>query len=115
MSAITNLTPLNTVTGGMLLPIVDTSVSPYTTKQVNVDKLGHYVNNALLSTIIPPATTSTLGGVIVGSGLSVTTSGYITTVPTIATTSTLGSVIVGQGLTVTTSGVLVAVSQIVLD
>jgi hypothetical protein len=54
---------------------------------------------------LPAATTSTLGGVIVGSGLAVS-SGTISSPP--ATATTLGSVKVGSGLSVDGTGVLTA-------
>lgn len=63
--------------------------------------------------ILPPATTDTLGGVIVGNNLSVTEEGVLSAdaqelVP--ATTSSLGGIIVGDNLTVTSEGRLSAQS-----
>ncbi len=58
---------------------------------------------------LPPATVSTLGGVIVGSGLTVDESGMVQATPgsiAPATSTTLGGVIVGSGLTVNGSGLL---------
>lgn len=61
---------------------------------------------------LPPATTSVLGGVIVGTGLSVNSSGVISnTNPTpyslpIASASTLGGIKVGSGLAIATDGTL---------
>nr|DAT25916.1 MAG TPA: hypothetical protein [Caudoviricetes sp.] len=60
--------------------------------------------------VLPPATTSKLGGVIIGDNLSVDGSGRIsapagqTYVLPAATTSALGGVIVGTGLSVDGSG-----------
>jgi hypothetical protein len=54
---------------------------------------------------LPDATTTTLGGVIVGSGLAVS-SGTISSPP--ATATTLGSVKVGSGLSVDGTGLLTA-------
>ena len=60
--------------------------------------------------VLPPATTSTLGGVIIGDNLSVDGSGRVsakagqTYVLPAATTSALGGVIVGTGLSVDGSG-----------
>lgn len=60
--------------------------------------------------VLPPATTSTLGGIIVGDNLSVDGSGRVsatagqTYVLPAATTSALGGVIVGTGLSVDGSG-----------
>jgi hypothetical protein len=53
---------------------------------------------------LPPATTSTLGGVIVGDRLSVANDGTIN-VP-LATVTDVGGVIVGSGLAITGAGVL---------
>lgn len=64
---------------------------------------------ANVSAAIPAATTSSLGGVIVGSGISVDSDGVISvsgsgyTLPP-ATTASLGGVIVGSGLGVTSTG-----------
>lgn len=60
--------------------------------------------------VLPPATTSSLGGVIIGDNLSVDGSGRVsasagqTYVLPAATTSALGGVIVGTGLSVDGSG-----------
>ena len=56
------------------------------------------------SSAVPVATTTTLGGVIVGTGLAVTSGGLLSTAA--ATTTTLGAVIVGGGLAVTAGGIL---------
>lgn len=62
--------------------------------------------------VLPPATTSTLGGVIIGNNLSVDGSGRVsatagqTYVLPAATTSALGGVIVGVGLNVAANGTL---------
>lgn len=62
--------------------------------------------------VLPPATTSKLGGVIIGDNLSVDGSGRVsatagqTYVLPAATTSALGGVIVGTGLTVQTNGTI---------
>lgn len=62
--------------------------------------------------VLPPATTSTLGGVIVGDNLTVDGSGRVSATAgqtyelPAATTSALGGVIVGVGLNVTANGTL---------
>ena len=64
---------------------------------------------------LPAATTTALGGVVIGNGLSITSSGTLSinstagtyTLPA-GTSSTLGGFIVGNGLSVTSSGVLSA-------
>jgi hypothetical protein len=78
----------------------------------STDDAANIVINSTESYTLPVATTSTLGGVIVGSGLTVNENGLLSataepyTLPT-ATTTTLGGVIVGTGLTIT-EGVLAA-------
>jgi hypothetical protein len=67
------------------------------------DTNGNVVITGASGYTLPPATTSTLGGVIVGTNLSVNGSGVLS-VP-LATTSTAGVVTVGSGLSVT-SGVI---------
>lgn len=65
--------------------------------------------------VLVTATTTRLGGIKVGSGLSITGDGTLsaiatsTYVLTTATTSTLGGIIVGSGLTINGAGVLNAV------
>lgn len=62
--------------------------------------------------VLPPATPSTLGGVIIGDNLSVDGSGRVsakagqTYVLPAATTSALGGVIVGTGISVTADGTI---------
>lgn len=58
---------------------------------------------------LPPASTVTLGGVIVGDGLSITPQGVLsaTSKPLApATRDTLGGIMVGQGLTATAAGLV---------
>ncbi len=71
-------------------------------------------DGAGLSYTLPPATTSTLGGIIVGSGLTIDGSGLLTANPaglSPATDSVLGGVIIGSGLTVDGSGLITVESQ----
>ena len=62
--------------------------------------------------VLPPATTSTLGGVIIGDNLSVDGSGRVsasagqTYVLPAATTSALGGVKIGTGVSVTADGTI---------
>lgn len=65
------------------------------------------------SYILPPATTNSLGGVIVGNGLNVTSNGLLSvnagifsSTMTPATSNSLGGIIVGNGLSITSNGVL---------
>lgn len=58
---------------------------------------------------LTPATADTLGGIMVGSGLSVTEEGVLSAnEQSPATTESLGGIIVGDGLSVTEEGVLSA-------
>jgi len=56
------------------------------------------------STSLPPATDTSLGGIIVGDGLEAEANGTLNVVP--ATDATIGGVIVGDGLDVGVGGVL---------
>lgn len=66
--------------------------------------------------ILPPATTSTLGGVIVGPGLSIGPTGILSATNTttytlpIASFATLGGIRVGSGLTIDSNGLLSAIA-----
>ena len=75
------------------------------------------VNNTLSFALLP-ATTSSIGGVIIGSGLSIDGNGVVTAAAqalTTATTSTLGGILVGSGLSIDGNGVLSAAQQFVLN
>lgn len=65
-------------------------------------------------TEIPVASSSVLGGVKVGDGLSITSDGALSAnvknIPT-ATSSVLGGIKVGSGLSITTAGVLSCITQ----
>lgn len=61
--------------------------------------------------ILPPATTSKLGGIIVGSGLTVTSNGTLSSTQASmspATSTAIGGIIVGSGLSVAANGTLSA-------
>lgn len=81
---------------------------------VSYDEYGIITGSAALADaiVIPPATESELGGVIVGDGLVVDANGLLSvdfdsnvTIP-IATETTLGGVIIGGGIAVSESGVI---------
>ena len=66
------------------------------------------VNNTLSFTILP-ASTSSIGGIIVGSGLAIDGNGVLSslaTALTTATTSTVGGIKIGTGLAITSDGTL---------
>jgi hypothetical protein len=100
MSTISNLPVLQTLTNNISIPVGVPGASGSTTKQVSLQALGEFVNDAYVTFDITTATTSTLGGIIVGAGLGITSSGTlsVSNIATTATTSTLGLVIVGDGL-----------------
>jgi collagen type VII alpha len=107
MSAITNLPALNTVTGAIIFPVVDTGVVPTVTKYATVDQIGEFVNNNLTTVNIVTATNTSSGGIIVGEGLTITEGVLSVTVPlSTATTSTLGGVIIGAGVDIDGNGVI---------
>lgn len=68
------------------------------------------ITQSITNGTLPKATTNTLGGVIVGNGLSVANDGKISVsggfTLTPATQSTLGGIKVGTGLSATTDGIL---------
>jgi hypothetical protein len=108
MSTISNLPLLTSVTGQIVIPVADPTTSTNSTKSLTVQALGEFINKQLTTVNIVPATTTTLGGVIVGNGLDITTSGELTVVLPLntATTSSLGGIIVGNGLTIDQEGIL---------
>ena len=107
MSAITNLPALNTVTGAIIFPVVDTGIVPTVTKYATVAQIGEFVINNLTTVNIVTATNTSSGGVIVGEGLTITEGVLSVTVPlSTATTSTLGGVIIGSGVDIDGNGVI---------
>jgi len=83
---------------GALVYIVDPT-APITSYKTTLGDIGTFLTT--------PATDSTLGSVIVGTGIAVDANGVISTTPLVpATTSTLGGIIVGSGFDVDNSGTL---------
>ena len=81
---------------------------------VAYDEYGLVVDSAALAdaVVLPPATTTDLGGIIVGTGLSIDINGLLSVdfssndaLP-IASETSLGTVIIGGGITVTGDGVI---------
>lgn len=75
------------------------------------------VNNTLSFTILP-ASTSSIGGIIVGSGLSIDGNGVLSslaTALTTATTSTVGGIKIGTGLAITADGTLSSAAAFTLN
>jgi hypothetical protein len=79
---------------------------------ITADGNGNLVIGSMGQYVLPAANTTTLGGIIVGSGLAITGEGVLTATGTYtlppANTTTLGGVIIQQGLTVDGSGNLSA-------
>ena len=73
------------------------------------------VNNTLSFALLP-ASTTTIGGIIVGTGLSIDPSGVLSNTAVVsvstATTTTAGTVIVGSGLSISSAGTLTALAQV---
>jgi hypothetical protein len=72
------------------------------------------VNNTLSFALLP-ASTTTIGGIIVGAGLSISGDGILsnTAIASVstATTTTAGTVIIGTGLSISAAGTLTALAQ----
>lgn len=72
------------------------------------------VNNTLSFALLP-ASTTTIGGVIIGQGLNIDQDGVLSNTAIVsvntATTTTAGTVIVGSGLTISSAGTLTALAQ----
>lgn len=73
------------------------------------------VNNTLSFALLP-ASTTTIGGVIIGNGLTVDSNGILSANATAnvstATTTTAGTVIIGSGLAISSAGTLTALAQV---
>ena len=75
------------------------------------------VNNTLSFTILP-ASTSSIGGIIVGSGLAIDGNGVLSslaTALTTATTATVGGVKIGNGISITSDGTISAANTFTLN
>lgn len=79
----------------------DSAGSSYTEADVSAPTPAAVIN--------APATTSSLGGVIIGSGLAVTSGGIVSL--SAPTSSSLGGIIAGSGLSVTSGGTLSVAKQ----
>ena len=73
------------------------------------------VNNTLSFALLP-ASTTTIGGIIVGTGLSIDDNGILSNNAVVsvstATTTTAGTIIVGTGLAISSAGTLTALAQV---
>ena len=150
MPSINNLPPLTNVTGTVAFPVVDYSVDPDATKRATFLQFRDYLETTAavksvagrigvitLSTSdiaglniiswqgIQPATSNTVGGVKIGGGLNVTSSGTLSlntstlistavSIITTATANTLGAIKIGANLSVSGDGTLSATSAYTL-
>lgn len=106
--------PSVSVTDGVLDLVVQGTGQELEYHLVSYNEYGIVTGSAALAdaVVIPPATESELGGIIVGDGLSVDADGILSvdfdsnvTIP-IATDTVLGGVIIGGGIAVSESGVI---------
>jgi hypothetical protein len=150
MPSINNLPPLTNVTGTVAFPVVDYSVDPDATKRATFLQFRDYLETTAavksvagrigvitLSTSdiaglniiswqgIQPATANAVGGVKIGGGLNVTSSGTLSlntstlistavSIITTATANTLGAIKIGANLSVSGDGTLSATSAYTL-
>lgn len=106
--------PALTTTSGVIDLVIQGAAQELEYHLVSYNEYGIITGSSALSdaVVIPPATVSSLGGIIVGNGLSVDAQGLLSvnftdniTIP-VADESTLGGVIIGGGIAVTGSGVI---------
>jgi hypothetical protein len=106
--------PSVSVTNGVLDLVVQGAGQELEYHLVSYNEYGIVTASAALADaiVIPPATESELGGIIVGEGLSVTPEGLLSVnftdnvnIP-IASDTTLGGVIIGGGIAISESGVI---------
>ena len=95
MSTISNLPIISAVTTNTAIPVgIGTA-----TRQMTVSQLGDFINNELVTFNISTATTSTIGGIIVGNGLNINQGILeVANIITTATTASQGTIIIGSGL-----------------
>lgn len=99
VGTLTNLTVTNTINGNAA-----TATKLQTARNINGVAFDGTADISI-TTALAVATTNTLGGVIVGTGISVDGNGVISTNPLVpATTSILGGVIIGPGFAVDGTG-----------
>lgn len=114
MSTISNLPLLTTATGQIVIAVIDKGeAEPRRLRQATLNQLGNFINQEIVTYNISTATTSTIGGIIVGPGLNINNGVLsVVNIVTTATTSTQGTIIVGRGLEINALGVLQIDQQI---
>jgi hypothetical protein len=128
---VSQLPELTVIDGTVVVPVIDNSISPVSKKSTIANIASHILSgnaatatklatarningvafdgtaNITITTSVAAATTTVIGGVIVGSGINVGVDGTISVATIgVATTSTAGTVIVGNGLQVEVDGTL---------
>jgi hypothetical protein len=100
MSTISNLPLLSTATGEVVFAVIDKGEpEPRKLRQTTLNQIGDFINREIVTYNIATATTTTLGGIIVGSGLTIDEGVLgVANIVTTATTATQGTIIVGDGL-----------------
>jgi len=101
MPTLTNLPIVTTATGAMIFPVVDGS----STKQLSLSNLKDYIGT-IPTVEITTATSSRLGGVKIGSNISIAGDGTISSMMSTATTSILGGVKGGNNILISSTGTL---------
>jgi len=128
---VSQLSELTLIDGTVVVPVIDTSISPVS-KKATVANISNYIlsGNAAtatklatarningvafdgtaditITTSLAAATTSTIGGVIVGDGISVEPDGTISVdTISVATDTVAGTVIIGDGINVELDGTI---------
>jgi hypothetical protein len=100
MSTISNLPLLSTATGNIIVAVIDKGEpEPRRLRQATLNQIGDFINREIVTYNIATATTTTLGGIIVGPGLNINEGVLgVANIVTTATTTTQGTIIVGDGL-----------------
>jgi len=112
MPSISNLTTLSNATGNIEFPVVDTNLSPDATRKATFTQLRNFVADDLLNNIAVTSVAGRTGDVTLSytdvTGLDTIAHIGLTT----ATTSTLGGVIIGSHLSIEPGGLLSADANI---
>jgi hypothetical protein len=98
---ITQLTPLSIIDGTVVLPVVDVSGTPVS-KKTTATNLATYILSGNAATATKFQTARTINGVAFDGTQDITITSSLAT----ATTSILGGVIVGSNLTVAVNGTI---------
>jgi hypothetical protein len=129
---VSQLTELSVIDGTVVVPVIDNGAITPISKKATIENVANFIlqGNAATATVLETprningvafdgsaditvtvplsaATTSVIGGVIVGSGISVEADGTISVdIIPVATTSIAGTVIIGAGISVAVDGTI---------